>query len=276
MSTQPNATRYYFRIRGRVQGPFDLARAQALMRRGRLSRSHEVSLDKVHWQRAEEFPELFVAQVEEKVRAVALEESPAEASAAAADSSTTEQLWYYSLGGQEQGPVPMSRLVQMIQLGQLEPDSLVWTEGMEQWTPWQSVPALRIYAPSAEKETSSSTSSSERASAGRPAVSGMAVTSLILGSAFWGTILALIGTVAIGSVFLALVLPIATAVAFVVAVVLAHLALADLRHRREVAGRGLAITGLVMAYAGLAVVVLFFILALVGAVLLGELGRLIR
>lgn len=64
---------YFFRIRGKVEGPFDLARAQALVRRGRLSRFHEVSVDRVHWHRATEFPELFVAQVEQKTRGMLVE-----------------------------------------------------------------------------------------------------------------------------------------------------------------------------------------------------------
>ena len=50
---------YYIRIRGRVQGPFDVDQIRSLARRGRFHRNYEVSTDRKEWCQAEEFPELF-------------------------------------------------------------------------------------------------------------------------------------------------------------------------------------------------------------------------
>lgn len=50
---------YYIRVRGAVQGPFDVERLKTLATRGKFSRSHEVSTDRVTWTRASNHPELF-------------------------------------------------------------------------------------------------------------------------------------------------------------------------------------------------------------------------
>ncbi len=273
MSNQPRASVYYFRIRGRVEGPFDLARAQTLVRRGRLSRYHEVSTDRVHWRRATQFPELFVAQVEEKVRVIPLEETAAESQPA----ESAEPLWYYSSGGREQGPVPLSQLVQMAQSGQLEPDSLVWTDGMEQWAPWRNVPALKkAYAgdnaAAAVEEPATRTTGVQSP---RPSLSGMAITSLILGSVSWGVLLVLLAALVLPLPLVGLVLLVAATVSCVIAVVLAHLALSHLRRHPRVLGRGIGITGLVLGYAGITVTATFLILLIVGAAVLGNLQRLL-
>ena len=48
-SADPNATRYYCRLRGRMTGPFDLATLQRHVRQGAVSRFHEVSTDRQNW-----------------------------------------------------------------------------------------------------------------------------------------------------------------------------------------------------------------------------------
>jgi membrane protease subunit (stomatin/prohibitin family) len=45
-------------------------------------------------------------------------------------------------GGAQYGPFPVSQLQQMIQSGQLLPDSMVWTAGMASWAAAGTVPAL--------------------------------------------------------------------------------------------------------------------------------------
>src|SRR5687767_3867747 len=52
-------SRYFVRSRGRISGPFDLPGLQKLVRRGQLSRSDQVSPDKVDWSSAGEFEDLF-------------------------------------------------------------------------------------------------------------------------------------------------------------------------------------------------------------------------
>ncbi|GMW02968.1 MAG: RDD family protein [Candidatus Hydrogenedentota bacterium] len=50
-------------------------------------------------------------------------------------SSHTDKQWYYATGGQSMGPVPASELKSLYESGQVLPDDLVWTPGMEDWRP---------------------------------------------------------------------------------------------------------------------------------------------
>lgn len=49
---------------------------------------------------------------------------------------------HVAVDGVQQGPFPMAQLQQMVQQGQLTPDTLVWTAGMAGWAAANSVPAL--------------------------------------------------------------------------------------------------------------------------------------
>src|SRR3954451_9326718 len=57
----------FVRIRGHVQGPYELEKLRALVRRGQLSRMHEVSADGSVWKQAATFPELFQSPTIETV-----------------------------------------------------------------------------------------------------------------------------------------------------------------------------------------------------------------
>ncbi|MCC6418275.1 MAG: DUF4339 domain-containing protein [Gemmataceae bacterium] len=50
--------------------------------------------------------------------------------------------WYYAKNGQQLGPVSRDELKQYTSAGQLRPNDLVWTEGMANWAPAQTVPGL--------------------------------------------------------------------------------------------------------------------------------------
>jgi hypothetical protein len=50
---------FYVRTRGKVQGPYDLAALQKSVKKGTLSRFHEISSDRTSWTRAGEFEDLF-------------------------------------------------------------------------------------------------------------------------------------------------------------------------------------------------------------------------
>ncbi len=53
-----------------------------------------------------------------------------------------QAMYHVGIGGQQQGPFPEAQLRQMVQQGQLTPDTLVWTQGMPAWAAANSVPAL--------------------------------------------------------------------------------------------------------------------------------------
>jgi hypothetical protein len=59
---------YYIRIRGRVLGPYDMEKLQALVRRGQLSRIHEISGDGVNWLPAPTLPGLFTPELPQSPR----------------------------------------------------------------------------------------------------------------------------------------------------------------------------------------------------------------
>lgn len=50
--------------------------------------------------------------------------------------------WYLGVNGQQQGPFDGPDLPTKVSSGELTPDTLVWTAGMEQWQPAREIPAL--------------------------------------------------------------------------------------------------------------------------------------
>lgn len=51
--------------------------------------------------------------------------------------------WFYAADGETRGPVPESTLVWMLQSGALKGSSLVWRDGLAEWTAASSIPAFR-------------------------------------------------------------------------------------------------------------------------------------
>lgn len=54
----------------------------------------------------------------------------------------SDTTYFLAINGAQQGPFTMPQLQQMVQQGTLTPTTLVWTQGMAQWTPAQSVATL--------------------------------------------------------------------------------------------------------------------------------------
>lgn len=54
----------------------------------------------------------------------------------------SEAPWYYTRGGERQGPVAQADLQQRIAAGQVAPGELVWRAGMANWQPAHGVPEL--------------------------------------------------------------------------------------------------------------------------------------
>ena len=155
-------TQLYLRVRGRVLGPYDEAKLQGLVRRGQLSRMHEVSTDGSHWVRASTYAELFVgtpvklvvpempvaapppAQLPLDLSILPAEETVAETPAALQLDvpAAAGRGWYYEHRGAEQGPVEESVLRQMLVIGQLDGEALVWNDSMPQWVAASQIPGL--------------------------------------------------------------------------------------------------------------------------------------
>lgn len=60
-----------------------------------------------------------------------------------------EQQWHYAAGGKPLGPIPQSDLQERLRRGQLAPGTLVWTEGMGDWRPANTLDVLQGSTPPA-------------------------------------------------------------------------------------------------------------------------------
>lgn len=128
--------------------------------------------------------------------------------------------WYYGENGQQIGPVSESDLGALMMSGRIGPATLLWREGMAQWSPLAQISAqggLSILPPHAGYNLL------------HPATtSGLAITSLVCG---------IVGLV---SCLIFLGIP---------AVICGHMALHQIANSRNlVAGRGMALAGLVCGY----------------------------
>lgn len=96
-----------------------------------------------------QFPSLFAVDNAEEIAAASKTVATPAAGAAApppiappTPPQTTINL-FLAVGGQQYGPYNMDQCRQMIQAGQLTPQSMVWMEGMAAWAPASQVPVLQ-------------------------------------------------------------------------------------------------------------------------------------
>jgi uncharacterized RDD family membrane protein YckC len=133
---------YYIRVRGRVQGPFDLDQLKKLRQRGQFSRAHEVSTDQASWQSASILDAVFAAPkraAPAKVEPAIEEYSEVAATGEAVpkpltSSSPTKPTWHYTVGEEQYGPVTLLELRKLVAGGEVMETDLVWKEGMPDWT----------------------------------------------------------------------------------------------------------------------------------------------
>jgi hypothetical protein len=55
--------------------------------------------------------------------------------------------WYYARGNQQQGPVSLQAVQEMVRSGQIQPNDLVWRDGMANWQAASQVPDVYAGAP---------------------------------------------------------------------------------------------------------------------------------
>ena len=151
----------YIRVLGRVKGPFEWDKLRILVKRGQLSRIHEVSTDSQTWVKATEYPELFQADpMDLAPLASTTDQEPAATpgpvaaqptapSEPAANTPNAVQPldnddWYYDQNGSPAGPFKFPVLQQMVAAGQVPAQTRVWKEGMDDWAPAQTVAGLGV------------------------------------------------------------------------------------------------------------------------------------
>lgn len=128
---------YYIRVRGRVQGPFDLEQLKKLRQRGQFSRAHEVSPDQATWQSASILDPVFVAPkrpAPAKVEPVVEEFAEEPVATPKTPALSTKPVWHYTVGEEQYGPVTLLELRKLVASGEVMQTDLVWKEGMLDWT----------------------------------------------------------------------------------------------------------------------------------------------
>jgi len=118
---------YYYRLRGRTLGPFDLRQIRQKARQAQIGPGTPVSRDGIDWRTMADFPEISVADGPGLGPVI---------------TGVVEENWYYAVGGNQQGPVPLTTLQQYVAGGMLKADDVVIKEGGTAWLPVKSVPEL--------------------------------------------------------------------------------------------------------------------------------------
>ncbi len=135
--------------------------------------------------------------------------------------------WYYGENGGQLGPVDDQTLQAMVAQGRITAQTLVWREGMSNWQPYSTL-ALT------EFQSANLGPSSFSPSMYAPAPnSGLAIASMVCG-------------------IVSLILCYVNAVAAIPAIICGHMALKKINESElPMAGRGMAIAGLITGYLGL-------------------------
>jgi hypothetical protein len=235
---------WYVRARGRVLGPLSWSQLRSLRDRGQLARFHEVSQDRQNWVGADSLAGLFTRnEAGHRPRSTAVT-NPAdlpqflvvddteEGSGSASTVTSEPATWFYARDGARQGPVRRSELKLLADRGEIGSDTLVWTSGMEDWTPGFLVPELDFLAAGAPPADG----------AGLPGAPGQALAYPRSRSprtspmAFAGLVLGLLWLCGAGSL---------------AAIVVSVLALRQIdRARGALSGKGLAVAGLMLGIVG--------------------------
>ena len=157
--------------------------------------------------------------------------------------------WYYGSSAGQHGPVDENELRAMIASGGISPQTLVWRDGMRDWVPLQSLPEFGMQQPAAPYHTPYGGPPGYYPGAPVPN-SGLAIASMVCGIAGYLTCY-FVGILGIP------------------AVICGHMAISQINNSPvPVAGRGMAIAGLILGYLGILItlgVVVSFLFAVVAA-----------
>jgi hypothetical protein len=149
--------------------------------------------------------------------------------------------WYYGENGQQIGPLDESAIRTAIGEGRVNPHTLIWREGMPSWQPLAQVPELSVPGGTPVYYGPTTASFGIRNS-------GLAIASMICG---------IVGLMLIGCIF---------GIGGIPAVICGHMALHSIANSPvPLAGRGMAISGLVMGYLQILVILGVSVMAIASA-----------
>ena len=141
----------FVRRRGKVEGPWTRNKLKSEMKLRKLSRFHEVSIDKKSWVRAESLDWLFVkAKVRQKTKQpdveVPINRDKADSNISTAAESISvaaghdDGKWFIGINGKEIGPIAKAEVQRKIISGEAGKRDLVWHDGYADWLPLAHVP----------------------------------------------------------------------------------------------------------------------------------------
>lgn len=131
------------------------------------------------------------------------------------------QQWYYGVNGQQIGPVTEAELTALVASGRITPATLLWREGMPGWLTFSQLHSQGGVYPGQVPQFMGYNMMN-------PTTSGYAIASLVCGIVGLVTCLVFVG---------------------IPAVICGHMAMHQIANSRSmVIGRGMALTGLVLGY----------------------------
>lgn len=166
-----------------------------MISRGQVTSLHEISANGVDWQPAEKMNQFFSTDrnaQEEIIEAEVVEPEPKPSTGSpGGDNIPNTNTWYAHIGGENKGPVSEQQLLLWKRSGRLTKETLVWKDGMSDWTPAEiAFPSYFIdYRSSGGQQTTWSQNQSSQTNgrgtgnrtSGSDLPSGMSITSMILG-----------------------------------------------------------------------------------------------
>ena len=141
--------RVFVRFKGRTIGPFPPEKIKEMIKRGQVTRMHELSGDGLSWSKADEFGNFFPPKpsMHSAEMAAGSSQVPPGAEgmgmdgggAMPAPNEDASATWYAHVNNEKQGPVSMDQMRLWVEAKILKKDSLVWKNGMGDWQPASQV-----------------------------------------------------------------------------------------------------------------------------------------
>lgn len=129
---------FYYRVRGRLFGPFDLRQMRQFAQRVQIIGGTDVSRDSIQWAKASDFPEIFVGSATPPPP-TSLTDRSVTGKGAGGETlgnpvpSGPNARWFYTVNGAQQGPVDLAALQQLVATGAVSAREYVFREGDAEW-----------------------------------------------------------------------------------------------------------------------------------------------